>query len=80
MNETLFYVAAAPFEATCRVENALGQSPLSAAHPTCTKVQTSTLPMDSGNCCENIGFVHRADAREGSCHTENGQQGYPWLY
>ena len=33
MNETLFYVAAAPFEAACRVENALGQSPLSAAHP-----------------------------------------------
>ncbi|WML90213.1 6-carboxytetrahydropterin synthase [Thiothrix lacustris] len=33
MNETLFYVAAAPFEAACRVENALGQSPLSAGHP-----------------------------------------------
>ena len=32
MNETLFYVAAASFEAACQVENAQGQSPLTVGH------------------------------------------------
>lgn len=29
---------------------------------------------------QSLILMHRVDAREMPCHTENGQQGYPWLY
>ncbi|EIJ33082.1 6-carboxytetrahydropterin synthase [Thiothrix nivea] len=58
MNETLFYVAAAPFEAACRVENAQG-SPLPAGHRARRLHGHSFLAKVRVQGAQSVGSLHQ---------------------